>query len=214
MSCFQTGSAKLLQTVCSGSLLNLFQMPALKRGWPSIHPLGHILTLWIKGRILYCVGSGSPTAACGVLPYLVNRQIGKRLCWIYFVAHTLSLRGLALSTRATWESFQCTDVRYSFEEPTVSIGKQRQNGGNVPLAVDPWFCIVDSLGEHFKNSATQTPFLPVGTRFFESWIPGICSSEKPSGCPIPSKDQCKMFQKFFMGLQHSKKNKAEVVGLS
>lgn len=166
----------------------------------AIHPWGHNLTLWIKGHILYCVGSGSPTAPYGVLSCL-SKQANRKETLLNLVCSTY------FEPKRSGIKYPYYLRKKSFEQRTVSIGKQR-------MAVDPWFCIVDSLGEHFKNPATQTPFLPVGTRFFESWVPDICSSEKSTGCPIPSKDQCKMFQKFFMGLQHSKKNKAKEAGFS
>lgn len=42
----------------------------------------------------------------------------------------------------------------------------------------------------------------------------MCGFEKLTGYPNPSKDQHGLFQNFFMGLQHSEKNKVKVVGFS
>lgn len=102
----------------------------------AIHPWGHNLTLWIKGHILYCVGSGSPTAPYGVLSCL-SKQANRKETLLNLVCSTY------FEPKRSGIKYPYYLRKKSFEQRTVSIGKQR-------MAVDPWFCIVDSLESIFK----------------------------------------------------------------
>ena len=56
--------------------------------------------------------------------------------------------------------------------------------------------------------------MTISIRPLEGWVLGLRSPEELSGCPVPSKDQRRVFHKFFIGPQHNEKNKVKAAEFS